>query len=92
MRKGKVNNKSECKCGGIIKSSPTVFLEQGMYVEDWNKCDKKDVCAGHPSSCSTCKHRHGDKKNYYEPEFYPYYPYTGTYPGVYPETISVKYG
>jgi len=85
MRKGKVNMKSECKCGGGVSTTP-IFLEEGMHEVDWNKCDKKSICAGHPDLCSNCRKRHGNKVNYYEPEIVsPYFPY-------YPGNVTVHYG
>jgi hypothetical protein len=78
--------------------TPTTTSPQTNITNDWNKCTKKEICAGFPNSCGTCKLRHGDKKNYYEPEVtypYYYYPYYYQYPTFTldgNEPTTVKYG
>ena len=37
-------------------------------------CPYKDKCVSYPTRCNTCKHNSA-KRDYYEPEPCPYYPY-----------------
>ena len=50
-------------------------------------CPYKNKCISYPTRCASCRHNSG-KRDYYEPEPYPYYPYPYNpwYPYTWPYT------